>query len=120
VETESSRRDLEQREAILRATNRQLQETVQRQTAEATQREERIREELNETRKRWQEAISSRESLASQIEGTTGPLLRQVISLQESLRIKTDGWQKVIKCAYIRTLQDSFTCRLKTPSRRER
>ncbi|CAE7668679.1 LAMB1, partial [Symbiodinium microadriaticum] len=46
-ETESFRRDLEQREAILRATNKQLQE-------------------LNETRRRWQEAITSREALASE------------------------------------------------------
>jgi predicted nucleic acid-binding Zn-ribbon protein len=95
VETESSRRDLEQREAILRATNRQLQESLQRQMDESSAREERMREELKETRNRWQEAIASREALTSEVGNATTPLLRQITSLQESLRVKTDSWQKV-------------------------
>jgi len=94
-ESESSRRDLEQREAILRATNKQLQDSLQRQMNEASAREERMREELNETRKRWQEAITSREALASEVGGATTPLLRQITTLQETLRLKSDAWQKV-------------------------
>jgi predicted nucleic acid-binding Zn-ribbon protein len=96
VATESTRRDLEQREAILRATNKQLQDSLQRQMSESVAREERMREELNDTRKRWQEAVSSRESLASEVSGATTPLLRQVSSLQENLRVKSEGWQKVM------------------------
>ena len=84
VATESTRRELEQREAILRATNKQLQDSLQRQMSEAVSREE-----------RWQEAVSSRESLASEVSGATTPLLRQISSLQESLRVKSEGWQKV-------------------------
>ena len=64
--------------------------------SETVAREERMREELNDTRKRWQEAVSSRESLASEVSGVTTPLLRQISSLQESLRVKSEGWQKVI------------------------
>ena len=41
METESSRRDIEQREAVLRATNKQLQDSLQRQMGEASVREER-------------------------------------------------------------------------------
>lgn len=95
VATESTRRELEQREAILRATNKQLQDSLQRQMSETVAREERMREELNDTRKRWQEAVSSRESLASEVSGATTPLLRQISSLQENLRVKSEGWQKV-------------------------
>ena len=94
-ETESFRRDLEQREAILRATNKQLQDSLQRQMNESSIREERMREELSETRRRWQEAISSREALASELGGAATPLLRQITALQETLRVKTDNWQKV-------------------------
>lgn len=58
-ETESSRRDMEQREAILRATNKQLQENLQRHMQEASFREERLREEIAELRKRWQDGVTS-------------------------------------------------------------
>lgn len=54
-----------------------------------------MREELNETRRRWQEAITSREALASEVGGATTPLLRQITALQETIRVKTDNWQKV-------------------------
>jgi TATA element modulatory factor len=99
TETESFRRDLEQREAILRATNKQLQDSLQRQMNESNMREERMREELTETRRRWQEAITSREALASEVGGATTPLLRQITALQETLRVKTDNWQKVLRCS---------------------
>ena len=83
METESSRRDIEQREAVLRATSKQLQDSLQRQMGEASVREERLREEVGEMRKRWQEAITSRETLASELGSATAPLLRQISSMQE-------------------------------------
>ena len=95
VATETTRRELEQREAILRATNKQLQDSLQRQMNESVAREERMRNELNDTRQRWQEAVASREALASEVSGMTTPLLRQIATLQENLRVKSEGWQKV-------------------------
>lgn len=95
IETESSRRDIEQREAVLRATNKQLQDSLQRQMQESSGREERIREELNEMRKRWQEAISSREGMAAELGNATAPLLRQISSLQEMIRVKGEQWQSI-------------------------
>lgn len=95
METESSRRDIEQREAVLRATSKQLQDSLQRQMQESAAREERLREEVNEMRKRWQEAIGSRESMASELGNATAPLLRQISSLQESIRVKSEHWQNV-------------------------
>jgi chromosome segregation ATPase len=62
---------------------------------EASTREERLREEVNEARKRWQEAISSRENLASELGSATAPLLRQIASLQEAIRTKSEAWQTV-------------------------
>ena len=95
METESSRRDVEQREAILKATSKQLQDSLQRQQSDFAAREERLREEANEMRKRWQEAISSRESLATELASSTAPLLRQISSLQDSIRTKSESWQSL-------------------------
>lgn len=95
METESSRRDVEQREAVLRATNKQLQDSLQRQMTEASSREERLRDEINEMRKRWQEAIASRENLSYELSAATAPLLRQISSLQESIRVKNDSFQSI-------------------------
>lgn len=112
-------RDVEQREAILKATSKQLQDSLQRQMSEFTIREERyhiwfyyfsfkacnfqavsndccrLREELNEMRKRWQEAVSSRENLTTELSSSTAPLLRQISQLQETLQNKTTAWQSV-------------------------
>jgi chromosome segregation ATPase len=91
-ETETSRRDVEQREAVLRATHQQLQDSLQRQMSEASTREERLRDELFEMRKRWQDAVGSKESLASELGSATAPLLRQIAAMQDSIRVKTDNW----------------------------
>ena len=95
IETESSRRDVEQREAVLRATNKQLQDSLQRQMQEANTREERLQNETTEMRKRWHEAITSRDNLAAELGSATTPLLRQISTLQESLRIKGENWQSI-------------------------
>lgn len=95
MSTESLRREVEQREAVLRATSQQLQEQLSRVMSEAAQREERIREELTELRRRWQEAVSSREALASELAHASAPLLRQIAALQEQLRVKSEQWSAV-------------------------
>jgi hypothetical protein len=95
LETETTRREIEQREAVLRATSRQLQESLQVQMKESASREERLRDEIHELRRKWQEAVSSRESLTSELGQATAPLLRQISSLQETLRIKSEQWQSI-------------------------
>lgn len=109
IEESSSRRDIEQREAVLRATNKQLQESLQRQMAEASMREERLREEASEMRKRWQDAITSRENIAAELGGATAPLLRQISSLQDNMRVKTEGWQAVESALSERALRAEST-----------
>ena len=94
-ETDDIKRDVESREAMLRASNAQLQESMQRQMNESSLREERLREEAGEMRKRWQEAITSREALASEMASSTQPLLGQISKLQETLRLKSESWQSV-------------------------
>lgn len=95
INTESMRREVEQREAVLRATSQQLQDQLQRSMRDAAAREDRLSEELGELRRRWQEAVSSREQLASEIASASAPLLRQIAALQEQLRVKTEQWTQV-------------------------
>jgi chromosome segregation ATPase len=95
IETETTQRDAEYRVATLTANIKQLQDSLQRQMSEAAGREERLREEASEMRKRWQEAITSRENLALDQSNATAPLLRQISTLQDQLRTKTEAWQRV-------------------------
>ena len=88
-------RDVEQREAVLRATNRQLQDNLQRCMEESSGREERLRDEINEMRKRWQDAVTGKENLASELAASTAPLLKQISSLQDTIRSKSDHWQSI-------------------------
>ncbi len=112
IETESNKRDIEQREAVLKATNKQLQDSLQRQMSESSLREERLREEINDMRKRWNEAITSRDTLASELGNTTTPLLRQISSLQESLRIKSENWQGIESSLSERALRAESACEM--------
>lgn len=112
METESSRRDVEQREAVLRATSKQLQDSLQRQMQEASAREQRLREEVGEMRQRWQEAVASREAMSSDLTSASAPLLRQISSLQESLRLKTESWQTVESSLSERALRAENTAEL--------
>jgi chromosome segregation ATPase len=93
LETDAQRRDVESREGMLRATNAQLQEGLAHHMADAAAREERLRDELQDMRKRWQDALSTREALAAEMSGASAPLLRQLSQLQETLRTRSDGWQ---------------------------
>lgn len=109
AEREAAMRDLEQREAVLRATNKQLQDSLQRQMADFSVREDRLREEILDARKRWQDAISNRESLAAEVGQSTAPLLKQISGLQESLKQKSEAWQGIESSLLERALRaESF------------
>ena len=87
------RKQFEEREAVLRVTSQQLQESLQLQMQESNAREERLRAEAKDMRRRWQEAVTSREALAAESSEAATPLLRQISSLRESLRTKTEQWR---------------------------
>ena len=92
---EDLRRQYEHRESVLRATSKQMQDSLQRQMEEASAREARLLAEVNEMRRRWQDAVSSRENMTEHIGDVTAPLLKQIASTQESLRAKTEQWQAI-------------------------
>lgn len=112
-ETESTRRDVEQREAILRATSKQYQENLLQQMQEKALIEERLKSEVQEMRLRWQEAVEAREHLTTEIAQVTQPLLKEIQSLQEQLRNKVNFYQEnerqlMEKLCKLETLQEQF------------
>ena len=108
--TQSSIRDTENRENVLRATNSQLQDSLQRHMSESSAREERLREELGETRKRWQDAVTSREALSAEMTTSAAPLLQQISSLQDLLRSKSEGWNTVESSLSERAIKAEGAC----------
>ena len=94
------KQDFQQRESVLQATNKQLQEALTRTNFEAGLREDSLRQELGEMRKRWQDAVSRTEGLAADMHESTAPLLRQIKALQEETRYKAQAWY-VCKCTCI-------------------
>jgi len=113
METESSRRDIEQREAILRATSKQYQENLLQQMQEKAMIEEKLKNEIQEVRIRWQEAIEAREHLATEITQVSQPLIKEIQSLQEQLRNKVHFYQEnerqlMEKLCKFETMQEQF------------
>ena len=95
---------------MLRATNSQLQDSLQRHMSESSAREERLREELGETRKRWQDAVTSREALSAEMTTSAAPLLQQISSLQDLLRSKSEGWNTVESSLSERAIKAEGAC----------
>lgn len=42
---------------------------------------------------RWQECIRSKEKLSSEFSDATAPLLRQISTLQDNFRVKSEQWK---------------------------
>ena len=78
-------RDQGQREALLLATQRKLEGSLTRHQHEAALREEVLRGEVNDMRRRWQDATSRSEEIAADVHESTAPLLRQIRALQDEV-----------------------------------
>jgi len=92
TQDQESRRELEQREALLQASQRQLQDTLARQQHEASLREESLREELAGMRQRWKDSTQRAEEIAAGVHESTKPLLHQIRALQDESRVKAQAW----------------------------
>lgn len=82
------RRDLVQREAMLQASQRQLQDSLTRYQHEASLREDALRTEVADMRRRWQDATQRSEAIAADVHESTAPLLRQVLTPPERASLK--------------------------------
>lgn len=55
-------------------------------------REDALRQELADMRKRWQDAVSRTDTLAADMHESTAPLTRQIKALQEEARVRSTAW----------------------------
>ncbi|CAN0067033.1 unnamed protein product [Phaeothamnion confervicola] len=90
---EAGRRQWQQREALLTATQQQLQDSLSRAMHEAGLREDALKAEVRDMRRRWEDALARGESLRAEAHESTAPLLRQVKALQEELRMRQETAQ---------------------------
>ena len=59
---------------------------------EAAVREDALRHEVSELRKRWQDAVRRADSLSLDVQSSTAPLLRQLESMERQNRTRASGW----------------------------
>jgi TATA element modulatory factor len=55
-------------------------------------REDALRQELADMRKRWQDQVARHETLAADMHESTTPLTRQIKALQEEARVRSLAW----------------------------
>jgi len=59
---------------------------------EAAVREDALRHEVSELRKRWQDAVRRADSLSMDVQSSTAPLLRQLESMERQNRTRATAW----------------------------
>jgi hypothetical protein len=59
---------------------------------EASIREDALRTEVSELRKRWQDAVRRADALSMDVQNSTSPLLRQLESMERQNRVRATAW----------------------------
>lgn len=77
---------------LLQSTVEQLQESLARCEREHCIREESLNSQLQDMRKRWQNATNRVDEMGRSVSEATQPLLRQIAALQEDQRARADAW----------------------------
>lgn len=62
---------------------------------EASMREDALRQEVSELRKRWQDAVRRADALSMDVQNSTGPLLRQLESMERQSRSRAAAWTEL-------------------------
>ncbi|CAJ1935644.1 unnamed protein product [Cylindrotheca closterium] len=62
---------------------------------EAGVREDALRHEVTELRKRWQDAVRRADALSMDVQSSTAPLLRQLESMERQNRARAAGWTEL-------------------------
>jgi len=69
-----------------------LENKLNVQEKEAAVREDALRHEVAELRKRWQDAVRRADSLSMDVQSSTAPLLRQLESTERQNRVRAAAW----------------------------
>ena len=68
---------------------------LQASEREAAIREDALRVEIDDLRKRWQESVRRADTLSVDIQANTAPLLRQIDSINKQSRIRATAWAEL-------------------------
>jgi chromosome segregation ATPase len=92
LQTEQQRKQMsrEHSEAVSDLDNKMRQ--VER---EAAIREDALRKEVDELRKRWQDAVRRADALSMDVQSSTAPLLRQLESANKQSRARSAAWAEM-------------------------
>jgi len=72
-----------------------MEEKVNRSERESNLREDALRNEVGELRRRWQDAVRRADSLSMDVQQSTAPLLRQLQSSERQSRIRAAAWTEL-------------------------
>ncbi|CAM9513184.1 unnamed protein product [Ectocarpus sp. 12 AP-2014] len=109
--TESQLQQWQDRESTLLLEQSQLQETLERVRREADRREDDAKERQEDVRRRWKEAVGRAEALQAEAHESTAPLLRQVRSLQEEMRLRQEAVRAAEASLTDRAASAELACR---------
>jgi hypothetical protein len=92
IETEQERKRLIlEHNQVISDMGMKLQATER----EAAIREDALRVEIDDLRKRWQESVRRADTLSVDIQANTAPLLRQIDSINKQSRIRATAWAEL-------------------------
>ncbi|CAM9494582.1 unnamed protein product [Ectocarpus sp. 4 AP-2014] len=109
--TESELQQWQDRESTLLLEQSQLQETLERVRREADRREDDAKDREEDVRRRWKEAVGRAEALQAEAHESTAPLLRQVRSLQEEMRLRQEAVRAAEASLTDRAASAELACR---------
>ncbi|CAB1105572.1 unnamed protein product [Ectocarpus sp. CCAP 1310/34] len=109
--TESQLQQWQDRESTLLREQSQLQETLERVRREADRREDDAKDREEDIRRRWKEAVGRAEALQAEAHESTAPLLRQVRSLQEEMRLRQEAVRAAEASLTDRAASAELACR---------
>eukprot|EP00985_Skeletonema_marinoi_P012723 scaffold6206_cov121-Skeletonema_marinoi.AAC.1 len=72
-----------------------LESKLRTSEREANVREDALRHEVSELRKRWQDAVRRAEDLSMDVQQSTAPLLRQLESAERQSRSRSSAWSEM-------------------------
>lgn len=72
-----------------------LEAKLQASEREAAVREDALRQEVAELRKRWQDTVRRADSLSMDVQSSTAPLLRQLESTERQNRVRAAAWAEL-------------------------
>ncbi|TYZ59278.1 hypothetical protein PybrP1_007635 [[Pythium] brassicae (nom. inval.)] len=108
--TSHSHAALSDEKAALEQSLRFLHESLQDLESEAARREESARAEIQDLKRKWQDAVARVDLMGQSVSDATQPLLRQISALQDDQRARQETW-KATEATLLQRIRDATEAR---------